>query len=328
MNPALKLKTPADDLLTRNLKRDLGAEVVELFDTPGITEIGVNPMKDNVWVEDAGTMRETSIMLSKAHVRSFLNRIADSKDKILSEDDPHLEASLPPGLFKGARLAGQVEPIVPGPCFTIRIPPAEPFELGVYIEQGGMTPDQYDTIVEAIDKRWNIFVVGGTSSGKTTLAMAVLLEVSRRHPDQRIVTIEDTPELQVLSWCWNPLYTHPTGRYHYDELIRMALRMNPDRIVVGECRGKSIVSLFDALLSGHPGGVSTFHADTSEQAFLRMLNYARRQSDTDSHKYTIGDAIDLMIVLRKVDGVRRIVEMVYVDGYDDVKGKYNVTSIG
>ena len=152
--------------------------------------------------------------------------------------------------------------------------------------------------------------------------MAILLEVSRLCPDHRIVTIEDTPELQIHSWCWNPLYVHPTSEIHYAELLRMALRMSPDRIVVGESRGKSIVQLFDALLSGHPGGISTFHADNVRQAFLRMLNYARRDSDTDSHRYTMGDAIDLMIVLKKVGSMRRITEMVRVGGFSDEQNDY------
>ena len=103
--------------------------------------------------------------------------------------------------------------------------------------------------------------------------------------------------------------------------------MSPDRIVVGESRGGSIVQLFDALLSGHPGGISTFHADPVQQAFLRMLNYARRDSDTDSHRHTIGDAIDLIVVLRKEGAVRRVAEMVYVDGFSEADQQYRTRPI-
>ncbi|MEM1117391.1 MAG: ATPase, T2SS/T4P/T4SS family [Bacteroidota bacterium] len=311
-----------DEQLVLGLQRDLGPGVMALFDDDDITEVGTNPIGEGVWVESraAGGKVMTDVSLPKPYVRSFLNRIADRKGGTLTHTLPFLEARLPPGAFKGARLAGQVEPIAPGPCFTIRIPPSRPLDLRVYLEQGGMTQSQFDFIRQAVLDRLNIFVVGGTNSGKTTLAMAILLEVSRLCPDHRIVTIEDTPELQVESWCWNPLYVHPTEDIDYGALLKIALRMSPDRIVIGESRGGSIVQLFDALLSGHPGGLSTFHADTVNQAFLRMLNYARRDSDTDSHRTTIGDAVDLMIVLKKVGSTRTVTEMVRVLGYDEAAG--------
>ena len=312
-----------------SLQRDMGPEVMALFTEEDITEIGTNPFEERIWVESRkqGGKMLTDVVLPKSYVRSFLHRIADWKGTTIKHEDPYLEAQLPPGPFRGGRLAGHLEPIVPAPAFTIRIPPVRPLELTSYVESGAMTQSQYDTIIQAILDRLNIFVVGGTNSGKTTLAMAILVEVSRLCPDHRIVTIEDTPELQVRSWCWNPLYVHPTSDIHYAELLRMALRMSPDRIVVGESRGKSIVQLFDALLSGHPGGISTFHSDNVRQAFLRMLNYARRDSDTDSHRYTMGDAIDLMIVLKKVRSLRRVTEMVRVQGFSDKTNDYNLQYI-
>ena len=184
-----------DDQLVRGLERDLGPAVMALFDDEDVTEIGTNPFDERVWVESrsAGGKTPTDVVLPKPYVRSFLNRIADRKGATLTHTLPFLEAQLPPGPFKGARLAGQVEPIAPAPCFTIRIPPLRPLDLRVYLEQGAMTPSQFDYVRQAVLDRLNIFVVGGTNSGKTTLAMAILLEVSRLCPDHRIVTIEDTP---------------------------------------------------------------------------------------------------------------------------------------
>ena len=314
----------AEAALATGLQRDLGPELMALFEDEDITEIGTNPGDDVVWVESrsAGGKTPTDVRLPKPFARAFLNRISDHKGATLTHDVPFIEARLPIGIFKGARLAGQIEPIVPGPCFTIRIPPLRPLDLRVYLEQEAMTPTQFDAILKAITDRLNIFVVGGTNSGKTTLAMAILLEVSRLCPNHRIVSIEDTPELQVRSWCWNPLYVHPTQDIDYGALLKLALRMSPDRIVIGESRGGSIVQLFDALLSGHPGGISTFHADNVRQAFLRMLNYARRDSDTDSHRQTIGDAIDMLIVLKKVGSKRQVTEMVRVHGWDEAAGDY------
>ena len=321
-------ESPLDTHLADGLARDLGPEVMALFDDDDVTEIGTNPLSEAVWVDSRSRGKyETAARLPKPFARSFLNRIADQLHGTITHDLPFIEARLPGGRFKGARLAGQVEPIAPGPAFTIRIPAREPLDLRVYLEQGALTETQYEAIRQAVLDRLNIFVVGGTNSGKTTLAMAILLEVSRLTPDHRVVTIEDTPELQVLAWNWNPLYVHPTGGIDYGELLKIALRMSPDRIVVGESRGGSIVQLFDALLSGHPGGISTFHADTVHQAFLRMLNYARRDSDTDSHRHTIGDAIDLMIVLRKDGPLRKVTEMVYVKGYSETEHQYRTTPV-
>lgn len=312
-----------DQSLVDGLVRDLGPDVMALFGDDDITEVGTNPLSEVVWVDSRSRGKyATDVRLPKPFARSFLNRIADRYHGTITHELPFIEARLPGGPFKGARLAGQVEPIAPGPSFTIRIPPREPLDLRVYLEQGAMTETQYAFIRQAVLDRLNIFVVGGTNSGKTTLAMAILLEVSRLTPDHRVITIEDTPELQVRSWCWNPLYVHPTGGIDYGELLKIALRMSPDRIVVGESRGQSIVQLFDALLSGHPGGISTFHADTVRQAFLRMLNYARRDSDTDSHRHTIGDAIDLMIVLQKAGPLRKITEMVRVNGFSEAEQRY------
>ena len=314
--------------LADGLARDLGPEVMALFDDDDVTEVGTNPLSEMIWVDSHSRGKHpTEARLPKPFARSFLNRIADRTHGTITHDLPFIEARLPIARFKGARLAGQVEPIVPGPAFTIRIPPREPLDMRVYLEQGAMTETQFDAIKQAVVDRLNIFVVGGTNSGKTTLAMAILLEVARLTPDHRVVTIEDTPELQVRSWSWNPLYVHPTSGIEYGELLKIALRMSPDRIVVGESRGGSIVQLFDALLSGHPGGISTFHADTVQQGFLRMLNYARRDSDTDSHRHTIGDAIDLMIVLRKEGALRRITEMVYVRGFDEATQQYRTVPI-
>lgn len=317
-----------DALLAHGLARDLGPDIMALFSDPDVTEIGTNPLDEDVWIESRRRGKQPSgLRLPKPFARSFLNRVADRRGGTITHTLPYLEARLPTGTFRGARLSGQVEPIAPGPSFTIRIPPPEPLDLRTYADSGAMTETQYSFLRQAILDRLNIFVVGGTNSGKTTLAMALLLEISRLCPDHRIVTIEDTPELQVRSWCWNPLYVHPAGSLDYGDLLKIALRMSPDRIVIGESRGGSIVQLFDALLSGHPGGLSTFHADNVRQAFLRMLNYARRDSDTDSHRFTIGDAIDVLVVLQKSGAMRRVTELVRVDGFDETTGNYRTQAI-
>lgn len=310
------------------LSRDLGPGVMGYVGAPGVTEIGSNPKQDCVWVERRSSGKElTQTPLSDAHLTEFLNRVADRSGEVLTPSSPVIEAALPQKLFGGARLSGRVPPLVPAPAFNIRILPerAYPLEAFVHDEEGYDDVDpvlsrhQYDRLVQSIKTYDNIFVVGGTGSGKTTLAMSILRKVSDLFPDERIVTLEDTPELRVASWCHEPFYKK--GGRSYLDLIQTALRASPGRLVMGECRGPAILELFDTTLSGHPGAVVTFHAQSARKALRRMMIYCRRASDTDSHHLTIADAVDLILVLKKRGrGDRPAAEMTRVTGYSKSDG--------
>jgi type IV secretion system protein VirB11 len=307
--------------------RDLGPAVMALFDRKDVTELGVNPGSDAVWIDShAGGMERTDVRLAPAKVRSFLNRAANRGGYLLTEDNPRLECEMPLGRFGGARLSGSIPPIVTSPGFCLRKFSDEVIPLTRYVSDEIMTPSQHEALVQALHDHDNIFIVGATGSGKTTLAESLLNKLGELYPNERVVTMEDTYELSLPS-MWNvyPMKTQTRG--DYTQLIEMAMRYSPDRIVVGESRGRSLLHLFDALLSGHEGGISTFHASTVEGALRRMLLYCLRDSDTQSHRQTIGDAVDLMVIIERNGSTRSIKRIARIRGYHAEQG-YHIEDVG
>lgn len=307
--------------------RDLGPAVMALFDRPEVTELGVNPGSEAVWIDTPdGGMERTSVALAPAKVRSFLNRAADRGGYLLTEDNPRLECEMPLGRFGGARLSGSIPPVVTSPGFCLRKFADAVIPLAQYVDDGIITTVQRDALVQALHDHDNIFIVGATGSGKTTLAESLLNKLGELYPNERVVTMEDTYELSLPS-MWNvyPMKTQTRG--DYTQLIEMAMRYSPDRIVVGESRGRSLLHLFDALLSGHEGGISTFHASTVEGALRRMLLYCLRGSDTGSHRQTIGDAVDLMVIIERHGKNRRVPRIARIRGHDPDRG-YLTNEVG
>lgn len=303
------------------LARDLGPQIMNLIDDEDVTEIGTNPFSDVVWKESrrAGHKLPSGLTLSKQHVRSFLNRSANGNGHILNSDTPRIECALPEEYFYRSRLTGHVPPKVAAPSFTLRKLPREAYPLENYLEWKTFTESQFSALVEAIREHLNIAVVGGTSTGKTTLAMSILRKAGEIDPYERLVTLEQVPELRVdPPWRWYPMYTH--GDKGYTHLIEDAMRSSPGRLIVGESRGRSLLDLLDAFLTGHDGGVFTFHAGTVEKALSRMYNYCNRASETSTHHQTIGEALDLMIILQRTGQIRLAKEMVRVHGYSEETG--------
>lgn len=299
--------------LPDRLARDLGDEVIALLTRKGTLEIGRDPHSDRVWIHRRGRPRQrTGHRLSSSRATEFLNRVADAKGQVLTRRQPRLEASLPERIFGGARLTGHIPPIARAPGLVIRTLPRKAPNLESYVRDGIMTEAEREVLQQSVRERQNIFVVGGTGTGKTTLAMALLRLASQVYPEDRIVTIEDTPELKVDAWCHCQLYT--SEHRGLADLIELALRLSPDRLVVGESRGRGILRLFDAMLSGHPGGISTFHSESAQKALRRMMIYCRRASDTGAHQETIAEAVDLIVVLAGRGDARRVHEIAAVDG--------------
>lgn len=301
---------------------------MRFFGCADVTEIGKDPGKEVLWIDTRSRgLVLSDVTLSDRHTRSFLNRVADANGQLLNADTPRIEAALPKSLFKGARLSGHVPPVVPRSVgFTIRIPEAEAAPLESFRESGSFTPSQYDALLRWIETRRNVAIVGGTSTGKTYLLNSILRKIGELHPAHRIVTIEQVPEIIIThSWSWYPLTTRTEDGYL--QLVEDSMRLSPKRLVGGESRGRGILALLDAFNSGHDGGLFTFHSNTAEKALRRIYNYCRRDSDTDSHKETIGDAVQAMIVLDR-DGPHRFVrEMYELDGYSTEEDRYRLTPV-
>lgn len=304
-----------------HLREDLGPSFMNVFNDDDITELGVNPRSETVWADSrTDGFVSTDVELLDATVSQFLYRLAGFTGNTIQSQQPVLECSLPQPVWGGGRLSAAVPPTVAGPAFSLRKFEEERIPLESYVEDEIMSQHQYDRLIHAIKHHENIAVVGGTNSGKTTLLMSILNKMGRLFPGERFVTIEDTPELS-LETAWNrfSFYTFESGdsyRGTIKSLVHLSLRHSPDRLIVGECRGPGITDVFEAFLSGHPGAF-TYHASSISRFFRRVMTNCRRASDTEAHKYAIGDAIDLIVILEKARGIRFVKQMAEVDRFDD-----------
>jgi type IV secretion system protein VirB11 len=233
---------------------------------------------------------------------------------------PRVSAELPE---TGERFEGLLPPVVAAPAFAIRKPAIAVFTLDDYARAGVMTVGQADTLRKAVADRKNILVVGGTSTGKTTLANALLAEIA--HTSDRVVLIEDTRELQCRAPNLVALRTKDDV-VSLSDLVRSSLRLRPDRIPIGEVRGAEALDLLKAWGTGHPGGIATIHAGTALGA-LRRLEQLIQEAVITVPRALIAETIDVIAVLQGRGGERRLAELTTVDGLDPSTGNYRVLPI-
>lgn len=311
--------THSPEWIGRALIRYLGPVVTAAFADEDVTEIYVNPQDGAVRLDTRSRGKvATAERLAPHRVEMFLNAVSASGGGTITRDKPHIQAELPVAVFHGSRLQGFVAPLTCGPTFTIRKPPRMVYSLDDYVEAGVVTSGQRDVLREAVAARWNVLIAGGTNSGKTTLVNAVLREITDRHPQQRIVILEDTVELKCSAQDHLALRTSPG--ITLGDLVRATLRTSPDRIVVGEVRGPEALDLLDAWATGHPGGVATLHATSAEGALLRLDRLAQR-ANVPSQAALIAEAIDLIAVMQGGNHGRRLTDLVRVTGLD-VDGRF------
>ena len=215
--------------------------------------------------------------------------------------------------FRGSRLQGFVPPITPAPAFTIRKPPAVVYSLDDYLAAGVISRAQRAAFRRAVREHQNILIAGGTNTGKTTLANALLKEITDLFPTERLVILEDTVELQCLAPDHLALRTTPTVTLA--QLVKSALRTSPTRIVVGEVRGSEALDLLDAWATGHPGGVATVHASSPQAALLRLDRLAQR-ANVPPQRHLVAEAIQWIAVLEGSHARRQVTDLVRVDGLD------------
>jgi type IV secretion system protein VirB11 len=237
----------------------------------------------------------------------------------VTRDDPRLSGVLP----SGERFQGFLPPVSTDPAFSIRKRPAVIWTLDDYVAQGVMPADQATALREAVGARQNILISGGTSSGKTTLANALLAEPA--FAGDRVFLLEDTPELQCSAWDLVSVLTrrHPKPIGVVD-LVRDALRMRPDRIVVGEMRdGAAALETLKAWNTGHPGGLSTIHANSAQEALSRLEDLLL-EIVVQVPRRAIAQAIDLIVHIRRTREGRQIDGLLRLDGLD-ADGSYRLS---
>jgi P-type conjugative transfer ATPase TrbB len=278
--------------------------VREALEAPDTIEIMANP-DGSVWIEKAGIGLIVSKHTLAPSDRERVIRLVASG--AAGRTSPIVSAELP---GSGERFEGLLPPVSTAPCFSIRKPATTPFQLGDYVAQGALAPALAAALKDSIAARTNILIAGGTSSGKTTFTNALLAESSLH--DDRIVILEDTRELRCAAPNVVQLRTH-RGSTSLQDLVRSTLRLRPDRIIVGEVRGAEALDLLKAWNTGHPGGITTLHANSARGALTRQLSLeATPRAPFD----LIAEAIDVVVFMSRAGGQRRVEEALRVTGFD------------
>lgn len=283
--------------------------VRKALDAPDVIEIMANP-DGSIWIERAGVglCQEEETIDSAARER-IIRLVADSIGEQCSRTSPIVSAELP---GTGERFEGLLPPISEAPCFSIRKSAQTPFTLDDYVDQGALAPAIAEALRQSIVARDNILIAGGTSSGKTTFTNALLAEPCLT--EDRLVILEDTRELKCAATNAVALRTH-RDQTTLTQLVRSTMRLRPDRIVVGEVRGPEALDLLKAWNTGHPGGVTTLHANSAEAALTRLEQLAG-EAVSIPPRDLIAEAIDVVVFMARRDGVRRVEQVLRVSGVE------------
>ena len=294
---------------TRMLRTAMGEAIAAALEDPEVVEILLNP-DGTLWFDRLDTGRRRSgICLSREDGDRIIRLVAAHLRLEVHPGAPIISAVLPE---TGERFEGVLPPIVRGPTFSIRKRTAGVIPLTKYVAEEVLTESQALVLQEAVRERKNILIAGGTSTGKTTLANALLLEIALT--GDRVLMLEDTVELQCRADDHVPLQTR-RGLASMADLVRSALRLRPDRIVVGEVRGGEALDLLKAWGTGHPGGIATLHAGSARGALTRLEQLIQEVVVTVPQAL-IAESVDLIVFLAGRGRARRVEELMRVMGFD------------
>ena len=290
-----------------------------LLSDPTISDILVNSPK-NIYIERRGKLERTDVAFKdNDHLMRVIERIVSTVGRRIDESSPMVDARLP----DGSRVNAIIPPLaLDGPVLSIRRFGADPLRINALIEKGALTKDMADMFEMCVHARLNILISGGTGAGKTTLLNALSAYIPE---EQRIVTIEDSAELQLQQPHVVRLETRPPniegrGEVTQRDLVKNALRMRPDRIVIGEVRGGESIDMLQAMNTGHDGSLTTVHANTPRDAIARletMIQMTGMRLSDRAMRQQIASAINLVIqAARLSDGTRRVTAISEITGME------------
>ncbi len=317
----LKLPQDVRGLIFKEVMNELlgYGPIQPLLDDPDITEVMVNGPK-SVYVEKKGQLTKSSVVFDDDnHVLQIIDRIILPLGRRVDADSPTVDARLP----DGSRVNAVIQPIaIDGPCITIRKFSKERLGIDELIDFGSITDKMAEFMRACVLAHLNIIISGGTGSGKTTL----LNVLSSFIPEtERIITIEDAAELQlqqdhVLRLETKPANVEGRGAVTIRELVRNSLRMRPDRIVVGECRGGEALDMLQAMNTGHDGSLTTVHSNSPRDAIARLetlVLMAGMDLPLKVVRQQIASAVDLIVQQsRLTDGSRKVTAVTEVAGME------------
>jgi P-type conjugative transfer ATPase TrbB len=305
------------------LRTAMGPTIAAALADPVVIEIMVNP-DGALRLDRLGEGRtDTGTRYDPAQVERIIRLVASHARTEVHAASPIVSAELPShGDGAGERFEGVLPPVSLAPCFSIRKPASKIYTLLDYVSDGIMPAETARLLSSAVVDRKNILVAGGTSSGKTTLANALLAEMA--HLDERVILIEDTRELQCAASDVVALRTRP-GVVAMSDLVRSTLRLRPDRIIVGEVRGAEALDMLKAWNTGHPGGIATVHANSAISALYRLEQLVQESVVTVPRRL-IAEAIDMIVFIAGRGLARRVETIARVAGVD-TDGNYAVLDL-
>ena len=307
--------------LHEKLRRELGPVVLAALDDADVTEVMLNA--DGVlWIESQRLgMRDTGARMSAVQAENLIGTVASMLDTVVTPGSPIVEGELP---LDGNRFEGILPPVSPAPVLVIRKRPRLVYTLADYVTAGIMRERHVGVVRAAITARQNIVIAGGTASGKTTLANALIHEmVTLGDPTERFVILEDTRELQCAAR--NAVQLHTGDVADLTRLTRVTMRLRPDRIIVGEVRGPEALALLKAWNTGHPGGVTTVHANSAAAALMRLESLIQ-EAGVPAQPRLVAEAVDVVIFMTRSPDGRRVEDVARVTGCDPAIG-YRLESI-
>jgi Flp pilus assembly CpaF family ATPase len=328
--------------LLESIERECGETFMAALRDDDVFEIALNP-DGRLWTEKAGRgWRFTGEYMDANLAVSMLKTCASMLQTQITYDHPILEGEFP---LDGSRLQALIPPVVTAPVFALRKKAVKVFMLDEYVENGiirPLTPEYrekvirrakasmknqhpVDVIRDAIATQKNILVVGGTGSGKTTLANAILAEFPAICPHDRVITIEDTRELQIQ--VDNIVSLRTSDSVSMQRLLRATMRLKPNRIIVGEVRGGEALALLKSWNTGHPGGVATLHADSTYEGLIRLEQLIEENAGIRANPHVIATAVKLVVFIEAINEPpgRLVTQISEVLGHEN--GRYVLKSI-
>jgi type IV secretion system protein VirB11 len=306
--------------LIEKMSRELGSDILDFLADDEVTEIMLND-DGRIWVSRPEGTVDTGITMPLSRSIAFLGTVASFYERTVNRANTMVSEVLP---IDGSRLNGVVPPTAESPSFNIRKKAKRIFKLSEYVAQGRMTEEDREIIREGIRERKNFLIAGATGSGKTTLTNAVLYEINEINPTHRVVSMEDTAELQIPQQNKVRMYTDENVAMQ--KLLFIAMRQSPDRIIIGEIRNGAALDLLKSWNTGHPGGVTTLHANSCLEALSR-LEMLILEAVPNPMQALIGQAVGLVLFIQRLKAGPALTEIMEVVEYDHKNEEYVVNWI-
>jgi type IV secretion system protein VirB11 len=317
-------KNEHDRRTINKLRRELGQTILTSLQDPLVEDLARN--SDGwLWIKKQGQPWERLEEFPDIQTENILRAVASSLSMTITPDHPYLDGEL---IVDGSRIHGNLPPETRRPSFTIRKRPTLVFSLDDYVKQGTLSKDHCEILLGAIKNHRNIFVVGSTGSGKTTLVNALIDSAAKITPEDRFVIIEDTGEIQCAAPNTEQLYT--THNRNLDQLVKETLRMRPDRIIIGEVRGSEALNLLEIWNTGHNGGIATAHADSATplaglERIEMLVSRANSKLSNNFIRRLIGTTVHLIVCIEHTKTGREVNNITIVKGYEE--GSYQLKNI-